>query len=57
VKGVIEIPEGKKIKLNGYGISGYGISGYTFIEDKIAPTCDGKEVMIDGKKYVLKSVD
>jgi hypothetical protein len=49
VKGVTEIPTGKKIKLNDYGIS-----GYTIIEEKKkTPSCDGKVIEIDGKKYKL----
>jgi hypothetical protein len=47
VKGVTEIPPGKKIKSNGYKIY-----GYTFIEEKKEiPTCNGKVVEIEGKKY------
>ena len=48
VKGVIEIPEKKTIKLNGYGIS-----GYTEIKEV---SCEGKVVEIEGKKYKLVSV-
>jgi hypothetical protein len=52
VKGVTEIPTGKKIKLNGYEIA-----GYTVIEEKKeVPTCNGKVVEIDGKKYKLTEV-
>jgi hypothetical protein len=49
VKGMIEIPANKKIKLNNYGIS-----GYTIIEEKKKiPTCNGKVIEIDGKQYKL----
>jgi hypothetical protein len=52
VKGVTEIPTGKKIKLNGYEIA-----GYTVIEEKKEiPTCNGKVVEIDGKKYKLTEI-
>jgi hypothetical protein len=52
VKGVIEIPTDKKIKLNGYGIA-----GYTIIEEKKEiPTCNGKVVEIEGKKYKLTEI-
>ena len=49
VKGVTEIPENKTIKLNGNGITGYTI----IKEKKEIPSCDGKIVEIDGKKYKL----
>jgi co-chaperonin GroES (HSP10) len=49
VKGIIEIPKNKIIKLNGYGVA-----GYIFVEEKIEiPSCNGKIVEIDGKKYKL----
>jgi hypothetical protein len=49
VKGVTEIPTGKKIQLNGYEIA-----GYTIIEKKKeVPTCNGEVIEIDGKKYKL----
>ena len=48
VKGVIEIPANKTIKLNGRGVA-----GYTIIEEKKETSCDGKIVEIDGKKYKL----
>jgi hypothetical protein len=52
VKGVTEIPTGKKIKLNGHEIT-----GYTVIEEKKeVPTCNGKVVEIEGKKYKLVEV-
>jgi hypothetical protein len=52
VRGVTEIPTGKKIQLNDYGIS-----GYTIIEEKKeTPTCNGKVVEIDEKKYKLVEV-
>jgi hypothetical protein len=52
VKGVTEIPTGKKIQLNDYGIS-----GYTIIEEKKeVPTCNGKVVEIDGKQYKLTEI-
>jgi len=56
VKGIIEIPEKKTIKLNGYGIS-----GYTEIKEKIKEevkevSCEGKVVEIEGKKYKLVSI-
>jgi hypothetical protein len=52
VKGVTEIPTGKKIQLNDYGIS-----GYTIVEEKKeVPTCNGKVVEIDEKKYKLVEV-
>jgi uncharacterized cupin superfamily protein len=52
VKGVTEIPANKKIKLNGSGIA-----GYTVIEEKKeVPTCNGKVVEIDGKKYQLTEI-
>jgi hypothetical protein len=52
VKGVTEIPTGKKIQLNGYETA-----GYTVIEEKIeVPTCNGKVVEIDEKKYKLVEV-
>jgi hypothetical protein len=46
VKGIIEMPENKTIKLNGYKIA-----GYTFVEE--IPSCNGKIVEIDGRKYKL----
>jgi hypothetical protein len=52
VKGVTEIPTGKKIQLNDYGISGYAV----IEEKKEVPTCNGKVVEIDGKKYKLAEV-
>jgi hypothetical protein len=52
VKGVTEIPTGKKIKLNGPKIA-----GYTVIEEKKEiPTCNGKVVEIEGKKYQLTEI-
>jgi hypothetical protein len=52
VRGVTEIPTGKKIQLN---LS--GIAGYTVIEEKKeTPTCNGKVVEIEGKKYKLVEV-
>ena len=49
VKGITEIPEGKTITFNGYNVA-----GHTIIEaPKEAPTCAGKVVEIDGKKYKL----
>ena len=48
VKGITEIPEGKKIKLNNHTIS-----GYTIIEEPKVVSCAGKVVEIDGKKYKL----
>jgi hypothetical protein len=51
VKGVIEIPENKTIKLNGYGVS-----GFTFVEEVKEVSCNGKIVEIDGKKYQLKEI-
>jgi uncharacterized cupin superfamily protein len=49
VKGVTEIPANKTIKLNECGIT-----GYTIIEEKKKnPSCNGKIVEIDGKKYKL----
>jgi hypothetical protein len=52
VRGVTEIPPGKKIKLNESGIA-----GYTIIEEKKeTPTCNGKVVEIEGKKYKLFEV-
>jgi hypothetical protein len=52
VKGVTEIPTGKKIKLNDYEIA-----GYTVIEEKKeASSCNGKVVEIDSKKYKLTEV-
>jgi hypothetical protein len=52
VKGITEIPTCKKIKLNDYEIA-----GYTFIEEKKeTPTCNGKVVEIDGKKYQLTEI-
>jgi hypothetical protein len=52
VKGIIEIPVGKKIKLNEFRIS-----GYTFIEELKVVSCAGKVVEIDGKKYKLVESD
>jgi hypothetical protein len=44
VKGVTEIPTGKKIKLNYHGTA-----GYTVIEEKKeVPTCNGKVIEIEG---------
>jgi hypothetical protein len=52
VNGVTEIPTGKKIKLNELEIA-----GYTVIEKKKEPpTCNGKVIEIDGKKYKLFEV-
>jgi hypothetical protein len=52
VKGVTEIPANKKIKLNDHEID-----GYTFIkEKKEIPTCNGKVVEIDDKKYKLTEI-
>jgi hypothetical protein len=52
VKGVTEIPTGKKIQLNGYEIA-----GYTVIEEKKeVPTCNGEVIEIDGKKYKLTEI-
>jgi hypothetical protein len=52
VSGVTEIPPGKKIKSNNHGIT-----GYTVIEEKKEiPTCNGKVVEIDGKKYKLTEI-
>jgi hypothetical protein len=49
VKGIIEIPENKTIKLNGYGVA-----GYIFVEEiPEIPSCNGKIVEIDGRKYKL----
>ena len=48
VKGITEIPEGKRIKLNNHTIS-----GYTFIDEPKIVSCAGKVVEIDGKKYKL----
>jgi hypothetical protein len=54
VKGVTEIPTGKKIKLNEHGIT-----GYTVIEEKKeTPTYNGKVVVeIDGKKYKWTEIE
>jgi hypothetical protein len=52
VKGVTEIPTGKKIKLNGQEIAGYAV----IEEKKETPTCNGKVVEIEGKKYKLVEV-
>jgi hypothetical protein len=52
VKGVTEIPTGKKIKLNGHKIDGYTI----IKEKKETPTCNGKVVGIDGKQYKLSKI-
>jgi hypothetical protein len=56
VKGVIEIPKNKTIKLKTINLNGYRISGYTEIEEKLIQTCEGKVVKIEGKKYKLVSV-
>jgi hypothetical protein len=52
VKGVTEIPANKKIKLNGHEIAGYTV----IKEKKETPTCNGKVVEIDGKKYKLTEI-
>jgi hypothetical protein len=52
VKGVTEIPDNKKIELNDSGMAGYIFVG----EKKEIPTCNGKAVEIDGKKYKLVEV-
>jgi hypothetical protein len=52
VKGVTKIPTGKKIKLNEHRISGYTI----IKEKKEIPTCNGKVIEIDRKKYKLVEV-
>jgi hypothetical protein len=49
VEGVTKIPTGKKIQLNGYETAGYTV----IKEKKEVPTCNGKVVEIDGKKYKL----
>ena len=56
VKGVIEIPEKKTIKLNGYGISGYTEIKEEIKEEIKKTNCEGKVVEIEGKKYKLVSV-
>jgi len=52
IKGITEIPVGKKIRLNEYEIS-----GYTIIEESKVVSCAGKVVEIDGKKYKLVESD
>jgi hypothetical protein len=38
-------------------LNNYGIAGYTVIEEKKeTPTCNGKVVEIEGKKYKLVEV-
>ena len=55
VKGIIEIPANKTIKLNGYKISGY--AEIKEIKEEIKKTnCDGKVIEFEGKKYKLVSV-
>jgi len=50
INGVTEIPANKKIKLNRHQIA-----GYTEIKEEIKETnCNGKVVVIDGKKYTLQ---
>jgi hypothetical protein len=56
IEGVTEIPPGKKIKLNGYGIAGYTVIEKIIEEKKEPPTCNGKVVEIEGKKYQLTEI-
>jgi hypothetical protein len=57
VKGVTEIPTGKKIKLNDHEITGYTVIEEKIEEKKEVPTCNCKVVVeIDGKKYKLTEI-